>query len=189
MKVHQNLRTKQEKIRIGFIGYVRYFERNQKLLDCFANDPRYEVHYYGKCANVLKDYAEGKGIHNGVFHDSFPVSETGLYLENIDVMNNLYGNNTLNVRKAISIKLFHSLYAKIPILVNENTYIGELANELGVGYYVNEFSDTFKDELYEWYHSLDFKTLKENCDKYLAFAEAENKVFETLVQERICCFK
>lgn len=189
MKVHDRMRNAEEKIRIGFIGYVRYFERNQKLLDCFANDPRYEVHFYGKCADVLKEYAESNGIGNGVFHDSFPVSETAKYLENIDIMNNLYGNNTLNVRNAISIKLFHSLYARIPILVNENTYIGQLATELGIGYYVTEFTPAFKDDLYQWYHNLDFERICTSCDKYLKEAMAENHKFETVVIDRIQVFK
>ena len=189
MKIHTRMRTKDEKIRIGFIGYVRYFERNQKLLDCFANDPRYEVHYYGKCADVLKEYAEANSINNAVFYDSFPVSETAKYLENIDIMNNLYGNATLNVRKAISIKLFHSLYARIPILVNTDTYIGEVATTLGIGYYVTEFTDQFKDDLYQWYHSLNFDKLRSSCDEYLAKAMKENNEFETLVVDKISSLK
>jgi hypothetical protein len=181
MKVHTRMRTKDERIRIGFIGYVRYFERNQELLDCFANDPRFEIHYYGKCADVLKEYAESKAIMNTVFHDSFPVSDTARYLERIDIMNNLYGNDTLNVRKAISIKLFHSMYARIPILVNTDTYVGELATSLGIGYYVTEFSDQFKDDLYQWYHQSDFDKICANCDNYLKKAMIENCEFESLV--------
>ena len=186
MKVHNSLRKEGERIRIGFIGYVRFFERNERLLDCFANDPRFEIHYYGKCANELKAYAQRKGINNCVFVDSFPVSETGKYLENIDIMNNLYGNDTLNIRKAISIKLFHSLYAKIPILVNKETYIGQVANEIGIGFYVTEFTDSFKNELYDWYHSIDFEVMKDKCDRYLSYAITENRKFELLVNDVIC---
>lgn len=186
MKVHDRMRKKDEKIRIGFIGYVRYFERNQELLDCFANDPRYEVHFYGKCADVLKKYAEAKTILNGVFHDSFPVGDTAKYLENIDIMNNLYGNESLNTRKAVSIKFFHSLYAKIPILVNSDTYIGKIATSLGLGFYVTEFSDKFKDDLYEWYHQINFSELCKNSEQYIEFAEKENRDFEIVVLEKIC---
>jgi len=186
MKVHDRLRIKGEKIRIGFVGYVRFFERNRKLLDCFGNDSRYEVHFYGTGANVLKEYAEAQGIRNGVFYDSFPVADTAKYLENIDVMNNLYGNNTLNIRKAISIKLFHSLYSRIPVLVNTDTYVGEVATSLGVGFYVTDFTDKFKDDLFEWYHNIDFAAMEKSCKEFLSFAESENQVFRELVVERIC---
>lgn len=186
MQIHKRLRTKDEVIRVGFIGYVRYYERNKSLLDVFANDKRFEMHYYGKNANVLKVYAEENHISNAVFHDSFPVAETGKYLEKIDIINNLYGNDTLNVRKAISIKFFHALYARIPILVNTNTYIGELANNLGVGFYVHEITPTMKEELYTWYHSLDFTRIDNECSRYLEGAIKENEKFEKIVAETIC---
>ena len=185
MKVHNGLRTKDKPIRIGFIGYVRFFERNRKMLDTFKNDCRFELHYYGTRANVLKEYADNNGIHNAVFHDSFPVAETGRFLENIDIINNLYGNGTLNIRKAISIKIFHALYSKIPILVNSNTYIGKLAIDLGLGYYFDDISESNKNRLYDWYHSLDFNTLKKSADDYLELAMAENATFKATIVEKI----
>lgn len=189
LKVRDRLRSRQEPIRIGFVGYVRFFERNQKLLDCFANDSRYEVHFYGTGANVLEKYADQKRIHNAVFHDSFPVSETAKYLENIDIMNNLYGSNTLNIRKAISIKLFHSLYMHIPILVNTETYIGEVATSLGIGFYVTEFTDKLKDDLFEWYHNIDFQKLTKNCEDYLSFVQTENNNFAEIVSKNVCIYR
>lgn len=186
MRIHERMRRKDEKIRIGFIGYVRYFERNKKMLQCFSNDSRYEIHYYGKGANELKKYAEINGIKNGFFHDSFPVADTAMYLENIDIMNNLYGNDSLNTRKAISIKFFHSLYARIPILVNTDTYIGAVADSLGIGFYVTDFSEQLKDELFEWYHKIDFDKLSQSCENYLLSIEKENREFEKIVIDKIC---
>lgn len=185
MKVHTRLRTKEEPIRIGFIGYVRFFERNKKMLDVFKNDNRFELHYYGSRANVLKEYAEDTGVHNAVFHDSFPVAETGKFLEKIDIINNLYGNGTLNIQKAISIKIFHALYSKVPILVNSGTYIGNLAINLGIGYYFDDISECSKNKLYDWYYSLDFNTLKKSADDYLALAMSENAAFKAIVMGKI----
>lgn len=186
MKTHQSLRSVQEPIRIGFIGYVRYYERNKKMLSVFKNDPRFEMHYYGKNANILKEFAINSGINNAVFHDSFPVSDTGKYMEKIDIINNLYGNDTLNVQKAISIKFFHALYAKIPILVNSNTYVGELAFNTGGGYYFDEITDENKNRLYEWYHKIDFEKFYQKAEEFLCSAIAENKIFESIVCSKIC---
>jgi hypothetical protein len=186
MKTRSGLRSMKEPIRIGFIGYVRYFERNQHMLQVFANDNRFEMHYYGKDANVLKKYATTNKITNCVFHDSFPVHETKKYLEKIDIINNLYGNDTLNVQKAISIKFYHALYARIPILVNTNTYVGELANSLGIGFYVTDINSTMKDELFTWYHGLDFQALNNASNNYLEKVLVENKKFESLFEEVVC---
>jgi len=186
MKTHNALRKDNEPIRIGFIGYVRYYERNKKMLDVFKNDPRFELHYYGKNANILKEYAEQNNILNTAFHDSFPVSETGLYMEKIDIINNLYGNDTFNVRKAISIKFFHALYAKIPILVNTNTYIGELAVSTGGGYYFDEITENSKNSLYQWYREINFDEYFKKAEAFLNAAKNENKTFDKLVETIIC---
>lgn len=186
MKIHTRMRYIDEPIRIGFIGYVRYFERNKKMLSIFANDTRFEMHYYGTNARILEEYAKRELITNCIFHDSFPVKDTSKYLENIDIINNLYGNETINVQKAISIKFYHALFSKIPILVNENTYIGELASSLGIGFYVTNLDKEMKDKLYEWYHSIDYETISGICDNQLRKILTENTKLELLVQEFIC---
>lgn len=180
MKTHDRMRVEGETIRIGFIGYVRFFERNKKLLDVFKNDSRFELHYYGKGAEVMGKYAEENGIINTNFHGGFPVSDTAKYLERIDIINNLYGNDNLNLRKAISIKFFHALYAKIPILISPDTYVGKLAQELGVGFEVSDDSidEELPDRLYSWYKSIDFNALCSNAEQYLTMAKQENNRLE-----------
>lgn len=183
MKRHNGLRKEGEPIRIGFIGYVRFFERNKKMLDVFANDPRFELHYYGTKASVLQEYAEEKNIRNTVFHDSFPVEDTKIYLEKIDIINNLYGNETINLQKAISIKFFHALYSRVPILVCDHTYVGQLAQDVGIGYEVTEINEQMKEDLYKWYRSLDFHVMAQHCDGYLEQVINENKLFEKRMLE------
>lgn len=181
MKIHTAIRAESEPIRIGFIGYVRYFERNKKLLDVFANDPRFTLCYYGTKADVLREYAEKNGIRNVDFHDTFPVAETGKFMEKIDIINNLYGNDSLNVRKAISIKYFHAMYARIPILVCPDTYVGELAKQRGIGFEVDEIDEAMKERLYVWYRNLDFADIERSCKAGIEEAVEENRALETVL--------
>lgn len=134
---------------------------------------------------MLKEYATDNDIRNTVFHDTFPVSDTGVFMEKIDIINNLYGNDTFNVRKAISIKFFHALYAKIPILVNSNTYVGKLAVSTGGGFYFDDISEQNKERLFSWYHSIDFQAYKSKADEFLNNAKNENMMFERVVEEYI----
>jgi len=183
MKIHDRMRTEGEPIKIGFVGCVRFYERNQKLLDAFANDSRFELHYYGKNANVLKKYADEKKIENTRFHDSFPVEDTAQYLEQVDVMNNLYGNGTLNIRLAISIKFYHALYSRIPILVSPNTYIGKLAKDIGVGFEIGDekIDETLADRFYEWYRNVSFETIAKASEEMIKKAYEDNARFKETV--------
>lgn len=185
MTIHKRIRNEAEPIRIGFIGYVRFFERNKKILNVFKNDNRFELHYYGKGAEILELYATNTGILNAKFHGSFPVSETAKYLERIDAINNLYGNETINLQKAISIKFYHALYSRIPILVSPNTYIGSLAQEIGIGFEVSDedINDSLPNRFYQWYRNLDYNDMNLNAAKYIASAKKDNQKLEELMHD------
>lgn len=177
------LRPEGEPIRIGFVGSVRYYEDNKKLLDVFAGDPRFEVHFYGTHADVLRAYADEKHIANARFHDTFPISETASYLERIDVMNNLYDARDLNVRKALSIRLYYCIYGRFPILVAPGTYMETVTRRLGIGFTVRAIDPAMKEELYAWYRGLDFAAVRENCDDYCRVIAEQNAAFDAQVKE------
>lgn len=185
LRPRTNLRKDNEPIRIGFVGYVRFFETNKTLLRLFQNDSRFELHYYGTKANILKEYAEVNHINNAVFHDTFPVKDTAIYLDKIDVINNLYGNESIALTTALSIKLYHGVYAKIPILVCPNTYMEEIVNKYKLGFVFSEMSNNYKEEFYHWYKHLDFHVFSANCVKFLNTVFEQNKKFENKVYEII----
>lgn len=187
MRVHTRMRSENEPIRIGFIGYVRFFERNKKLLNVFKNDSRFELCYYGKGAEVLEEYARENDIKNTKFHGGFPVSKTAKYLEQIDIINNLYGNETVNLQKAISIKFYHALYSRIPIMVCPNTYVGSLAKELGYGFELSDedIVDTLPNRCYDWYKSLDYSRMDKSAERYLQSVEKENLELDNLIKQHL----
>lgn len=172
------LRRSTEKIRITFIGYVRFFDINKRLLDIFKNDERFELHYYGTNSEILKEYAEDNDINNGVFGGSFPVEDTYKYIDKADIINNLYGHGNISVDLALSIKLYYGLYNYIPILVEPETYMEKVTNKSGMGYVVDSLSDDLNDKVYDWYNSIDFQVLKSKCDSELINIRNQNRKFE-----------
>lgn len=173
-----SFRSKEEPIRIGFVGYVRFYEINIKLLEIFKNDSRFELHYYGSHSEYLQEYAVNHGIENAQFHGSFPVQETNVYLNRIDIVNNLYGNNSLSLDYALSIKLYNGVWCRIPILVCPNTYMEKITMKYGIGYTVRSYDVKMKDEIYNWYHNLDFSEFNSNCEAFIKTIEEENAVFD-----------
>ena len=182
-------RKSDEPIRIGFVGYVRFFEINSKLLELFKNDERFELHYYGSHSEYLQEFAEKNGITNARFHGSFPVQETNLYMEKIDIVNNLYGNHSLSLDYALSIKLYNGIWCRLPILVCPGTYMEKVSNEYGVGYTVQAYDDELKEGIYKWYRRLDFKEFNTNCERFIANVEKENAVFDNAYVQYIASIK
>lgn len=176
------LRNENEKIRITFVGYVRFYDINQRLMDIFKNDPRFELHYYGAHSEVLERYAKDNGIENAVFGGSFPVEDTYKYIDKIDIINNLYGSGNMSVDYALSIKLYYGIYGRMPILVEPNTYMEEVTEALEIGYVVRGLTDDLNDKIYEWYRSLDYEKLNKACDDAFHRILNENNEFENMIE-------
>lgn len=181
----KNLAPKDKPIRITFLGYVRFFEINKKLMRVFENDSRFQLHFYGTHATELKKYAEEMNILNTSFHDSFPVEDTINFIEKIDLINNLYGSGNMSVDYALSIKLYYGLYYKTPILVNSGTHMESIVREYDVGFVVNEINSEFKEELFNWYSNLVFEDFEKKCNVLLEKIEKDNSEFELAYQVHI----
>lgn len=171
-------------INICFIGYVRFFEQDRKLIRALGNDRRFRVQYIGEGAEVLAEYAKKNGIVNVDFIGGFPLEKTSEYLKDADVINNLYGFGDVALDTAVSIKFYYSLYLGIPILVFKDTYIGDLAEGLGIGYGIDPSMQSFADQLFSWYNKLDFDELRQRCRRKLVEVDLENAHFERILRER-----
>lgn len=142
-----------QEIRISFIGNVRYFEQNVAILKALGNDRRFRLQYFGSGSDKIQKYCEENGITNTAFHGRFPQEDTLSFYCQTDIINNAYGNDTLNLQTALSNKLYYSLMFHMPILVSENTFMEELTKEYGFGFAFNE-NPTFSDDLYRWYNEI-----------------------------------
>ncbi len=180
------LRNEDEPIRITFVGYVRFYDINKRLLDIFKNDKRFELHYYGMHSDALKEYAEQNGIENAVFGGGFPVQDTAKYIDKIDIINNLYGHGNMSVDYALSIKLYYGIYCKVPILVEPETYMEKITDEYGMGFVVRELSDDLNNEIYKWYKSIDFHLMEKRCNNALTEINRQNDLFKEKLVENVC---
>ena len=48
----------------------------------------------------------------------------------------------------------------------------------GIGYTVRSYDVKMKDEIYNWYHNLDFSEFNSNCEAFIKTIEEENAVFD-----------
>lgn len=164
-------------VRISFIGNVRYFEINRKLVDAFANDPRFCLQYFGSGSDRLKEYCLQNQIENVRFVGRFAPKETMSLYEQTDIVNNIYGNDGLALTTALSNKLYYSIAFNLPILVCENTYMEEVANQFGFGITYSDEAG-FPDQVYSWYTAFRQRKDNECFEKAWNSVMAENQEFE-----------
>lgn len=169
-------------IRISFIGYVRFFETDKKFMDAFGNDNRFIIQYFGEGSQILEEYAVKKGYKNMKFHRRFEPCETKRFIEETDVINNLYGTNNMALDTAISIKTYYGAYMRLPILVFDNTFMKEVTTKYGFGYVVQNDMKNIAEDFYKWYKTFDFNKLADGCQKFIDDAEKKNELFQKTLE-------
>ncbi|GKU27229.1 hypothetical protein CFOLD11_40560 [Clostridium folliculivorans] len=168
-------------IRISFIGYVRFFDIDKRFIDAFGNDSRFKIQYYGEGSKELEKYAIDKGYLNMEFRGRFEPQETENFINNTDVINNLYGVGKIALDTAISIKTYYAAYMRMPILVFDNTFMKDITTKYNFGYAVKEDMSNLANNFYEWYSKYDFEKLAIGCNNFIKEAQQENTIFiETL---------
>lgn len=180
-----SLQEKSEKIRISFIGNVRFLGINKEILKVFKNDTRFLICYYGTNAEVLEEYCKENLIENSSFHSSFKVEDTNNFIQKTDMINNIYGNHNISLDYALSIRLYYGIYYQVPLLVSSKTYMAEVVNKYNIGYVIDVIDADLPNEIYDWYHSINFDELSSNCKRALKDIGLSNLKFEDAYQKNI----
>ena len=142
------------------------------MIEKIKNDSRYELIVAGGGSEPLMEKVKERGINNISITGKFPKEKTPDFLEQADVIYNLYGDEDINLRMALSNKLYYALYLHIPILVCKNTAMYRITNACGIGFAVEKGGQNqFADEFYDWYSSLDRQLVAQKCDELIAEAK------------------
>lgn len=173
-------KTPSDRIRISYIGNIAYWDSCKEMIDVLANDDRFVMNFVGPNHEPVKEYCEKNGIRNVSFHGRFPREDTVLFYNDTDIIFNLYGSGTRNVKTALSNKLYYGMRFRLPVLVNAGTYMEEIIRKYHIGF-VFENTRDFADRLYAAYvnfdheeHSFDqaWRDVKQEDDQAIArFAE------------------
>ena len=171
----------KEKIIIGFVGGVRYFEENCKLINIFANNHKYQLAYVGR-KNLdcdLEAYCKKNGIKNVLVQGDFNNADKPEIYKKIDFINSVYGNKSLEVTTALPNRLYDGILFKKPIIASESTYLGEVVDEYGLGIVVDiDASIKLTLEQFDGYvKNLDRERLKKHCESFKKIVFNEQDVF------------
>ncbi len=169
-------------VRISFIGNIRYFDQNKALIDMLANDERFCLQFFGSGSELLQKYCMENGIKNVRFVGRFFPEETIRFYEQTDIVNNIYGNDSIALTTALSNKLYYAVAFQLPILVCSNTHMETFSQKYGFSFtYSND--PAFKERLYNWYR--EFSNKDTTSFLYAAWTEimSEDQAFEARFME------
>lgn len=174
-------------IKIGFVGNVRFVKEQERLIQLFKNDERFMLYFCGTNSEKLQDYIDENKVHNVELKGAFEPSETNTLINEMTLINNIFGNESDSVSTLTSIRLYYSTLLYRPILVNNNTHMADLVEKNGIGFSLDFHDINLKERVYEWVKNLDYDSYKENCDSFNKRVKEDNenfkKKFETILKD------
>ena len=171
-EVNINKRLKNSdysKINIAYVGMVDYFHQNSALADKLCDSQRYSLQYSGVVAErcKIKEYVEGKKYTNIQFTGPFSNNEKFKLYIDADMINAIYGNDSLIVTTALPNKLYDALIYRIPIIASKGTFLGEIIEEHKIGIAVDIEGDSLLNQLDEYWSKFNYNTFEKECDLFL----------------------
>ena len=173
-----------KKINIGFVGGVRYFNENSALFSKLDHD-KFILSYIGyRHADCnLEDYCKYKKIANVIFKGKFNNIDKPMIYKDIDIINSLYGDFSLEVTTAIPNRLYDALLYKKPILVSKGTYLSEVVEEKGIGLAIDVFNDDVNKLLIKYIESIDYEMFLIKCRSYIEEIKREQSHYLNKIDE------
>jgi hypothetical protein len=167
-------------VRIGFVGGVRYFDINKKMIASFANNPEYILKYVGKehpgCD--LGQFCAVNNIKNVFFEPRYANDEKPEIYRGIDIINCVYGSSTLEVQTALPNKLYDCIIFKKPIMVSRGTYLAQLVERRGLGFAVDVDKDDILKVTQNYISNFDCESFISGCDELFAEVVSEQQIAE-----------
>ena len=143
-------------IRIAFWGLFRHAAVNEAIIDALGGDKRFELHYYGRAQGTMLDLVTVASARysNVYFHGEYTAEDRYKFAEEMDLIHNVYAVKG-TMAPAMSNKYYAGLLFHMPQLCAKGSYMGDRCEQLGIGLAVDPFSETFADDVYDWYQTYD----------------------------------
>lgn len=163
-------KKKDQVLNFVFVGGLRYFEHQSKIIEKLGNDSRFNIVYHG--SGIEEDryhqFADENNITNIKFTGLYDNKDKHKLLENADILNNSYkSSKVMEVQYAISNKYYDGLIFGIPQLSEIDTYKAQKIESEGIGISLDVNDDNFSDKLFDYYHNIDSKQFNDNTIKEL----------------------
>ena len=136
------------------------------------------MQYFGTGSEELEAFARENYINNVTFSGGFDLKETPKYLNEIDILNNLFGNQNIAFRYCFIHKNVLCVVLNKPIITTDDTFTATEANKFGLGFSINpENLKGIGDELMDWYNNLDVIDINHKREAYRNDVIGNNKQF------------
>ncbi len=179
-------RNRKCPIIIGFVGTLGYEDQVKKLIELIKTDNRYCFYVYGgdeKERPEIPQAIANANCERIKFFGPYLPSEKQKIINEVDILYNVYGNDSMLLTSALSNKLYDCMINHKLILNSMGTYMEEMSGVCGFS--IDWESQSPLDDLYEWFLNVDENEVLRYQESMLNRFVEENRLTEAAIEEFI----
>lgn len=172
---HKTERDINQPIRIAFWGLLRHYDLNAQFITRFGNDPRFELHYYGRAQGAMAELMNSStNEYNNIFyHGAYMPNDRNEFAKNTDLIHNVYSNLDTNMPFAMGNKYYDGVIYYIPQLCMRGSFMGQKCNQYHIGLEIDLAEIDCADRVWEYYNNINLDKFYNNCDQALQIVISE----------------
>jgi len=178
------------KLKIGFVGTIRYHSIYNFVSVFAENFSNYEFHFYGGVMNSNeKLFYQLKKYDNVFFHGTFvSPDDLPMIYSKIDMVLSAYDVGADNVKYAEPNKLYEAIFFGTPIIVSKGTFLSEKVKKMDVGYSIDPFNNS---EIVDFFTNLTLEDLNRKIAACVAIDKKDSinsntQFFHKLKNKGVC---
>ncbi|MEG1028063.1 MAG: hypothetical protein RSE07_05175, partial [Oscillospiraceae bacterium] len=105
--------------------------------------------------------------------------------KNIDVINSIYGDTSLEVTTALPNRLYEACLFKKPIISSKKTYLGEVIALYNLGIVVDVEKDDVLPMINDYVKNFDVSNFKKGCQDFINDVKNDEKIIYSKLDEFI----
>lgn len=170
------IKKNKSKLNFVWLGAVRYFEYQFKIIEKLDKDGRFNIifHGVGPELELFKNFVKRKKLNNVQFTGMYKNTDKKRLLEEADILNNSY-TIKLGTKYAVSNKFYDGMIYHIPQLVECKSYKAEILKSFPIGIALDAEDEHFADKLFEYYNNINEDEFNRACEILLSKVVTEEK--------------
>lgn len=170
-----------EKLTILTIGSLRDYDANINLINAFKNSNNVDLHYVGDgiAYKPLKNYCVENKVLNVIFFGRYQKEDELKYLKSVSLMN-IFLEEDLNSRTLLSNRFYLALNNFIPILVNNNSFQGELVEKYKLGVVIKN-PKQLDIEVSDYIKNFNEDEFKNGCREFFKDIQKDEAAFREML--------
>ena len=169
---------------IAYFGSTGYFKQNKKIADAVEGTNIFLLYAgtYPEGENMAT-YSERNRMKNITCLGKFDNRQKHEMYKTVDIINAVYGNDSLIVTTALPNKLYDCAIYKIPIMVHSGTYLEKVVKQYGLGFSIDTETENIVRSIQNYRDHFDAECFNRACEHFLRDVIQEQENTESRLSE------